>query len=76
MDNVNANSRESTYVMLELLLCTPAYSAGACNRLDSVGKITLVSGIWAEQNFRRMDYKIGLYSVIYMFMMLYENRAK
>ena len=33
-------------VMHELLLCTPVYSTWACDRLDSVGKITLVSGMW------------------------------
>ena len=27
-------------------LCTPAYSAGACNGLDSVGKMKLVSRVW------------------------------
>ena len=33
-------------VMRELLLCTLAYTAGACNHLDSVGKITIVYGQW------------------------------
>ena len=32
--------------MCELLLCTPVYSTGVCDLLDSEGKITLVPGVW------------------------------